>query len=664
VPTLPTLRSPRLFGLGASLALAATLACGGTPAPTVPALELVTAALPEAALERGFDAKLAAQGGVPPYAFDLVEGALPAGLNLDAVTGQLRGVPTAPGRARFVARVKDTVGGAASRALELRVAPHPLLPGENVLPEAVEGASYSATLEASGGVPPLRFGLASGSLPEGLILTEAGDLSGTPGASGAYPFEVEIADGEGTLARQSLRLTVRAAIPMITVRALTPVQLGERFETGLEAQGGRAPYSWSVSMGDLPEGVALLEDGRLGGEPTAAGQFTFTVRVTDAAGRTDDAELSLLVIAPLVIETRALPSMQLGRAVEIRLSAAGGLPPYRWFLGNNSQLPPGLTFAEEGLLSGVPTADGTFPLTVRVQDAQGILRSAMFTARVRDQRVYEASPALAFPPLCGTSTHVSYQGASVDVPDSFQVAGLTVEVDVAFADASSQDSNDKLKLVLWAPDGRHAALCGHASSLRAERGCSGAGGVRGSFGDTQNQPDTAFRTFTGMNPQGTWRFFAVVTRPTIDAGGVCAQRGTINAVRLIFDPDRSAEPYVIVGGIRRNNLVSDPWVRIQGGGLQQQDAFLSATLWEVGPNGLREGGRGDDRPTEATFTWTASNLPPGTTVSPDGHVQSGSQTNRGARGATTVTASDGAGNSVTLPLMVLPPDWLPRVREF
>ncbi|CAN0596330.1 unnamed protein product, partial [Laminaria digitata] len=43
------------------------------------------------------------------------------------------------------------------------------------------------------------------------------------------------------------------------------------------------------------------------------------------------------------------------------------------------------------------------------------------------------------------------------------------------------------------------------------------------------------------------------------------------------------------------NLLIDPWVRITGGGLPQQQINLSATLWHPGANGVREGGLGDDQ---------------------------------------------------------------------
>jgi Putative Ig domain len=43
------------------------------------------------------------------------------------------------------------------------------------------------------------------------------------------------------------------------------------------------PFTWTVSAGQLPPGV-VLTTGHLGGTPTQAGTFTFTIKVTDSAG--------------------------------------------------------------------------------------------------------------------------------------------------------------------------------------------------------------------------------------------------------------------------------------------------------------------------------------------------------------------------------------------
>ncbi len=62
------------------------------------------------------------------------------------------------------------------------------------LPGGTEGVPYSATLEASDGIRPYTWSLASGDLPAGLALDEAGIVSGTPTTSGSSSFTVQVTD--------------------------------------------------------------------------------------------------------------------------------------------------------------------------------------------------------------------------------------------------------------------------------------------------------------------------------------------------------------------------------------------------------------------------------------------------------------------------------------
>lgn len=63
------------------------------------------------------------------------------------------------------------------------------------LPSAVLGTSYNAGLAASGGTPAYTWGLASGTLPPGLLLAATtGSISGTPASSGAYSFTARVTD--------------------------------------------------------------------------------------------------------------------------------------------------------------------------------------------------------------------------------------------------------------------------------------------------------------------------------------------------------------------------------------------------------------------------------------------------------------------------------------
>ena len=68
-----------------------------------------------------YTATLSLVDGTPPLVFNVDPANLPAGLDLDAVTGTLAGVPQTPGHYRFDVEVFDHNGARVQQAFELHV---------------------------------------------------------------------------------------------------------------------------------------------------------------------------------------------------------------------------------------------------------------------------------------------------------------------------------------------------------------------------------------------------------------------------------------------------------------------------------------------------------------------------------------------------------------
>ena len=78
----------------------------------------------------------------------------------------------------------------------------------SVVTNGVKGAAYSATIKASGGQGGYTFQVISGILPDGLTLSTAGILSGTPTQAGTFNFTVQVTDSNSDTASQSFEFQV------------------------------------------------------------------------------------------------------------------------------------------------------------------------------------------------------------------------------------------------------------------------------------------------------------------------------------------------------------------------------------------------------------------------------------------------------------------------
>ena len=83
------------------------------------------------------------------------------------------------------------------------------------------------------------------------------------------------------------------------------------------------------------------------------------------------------IVSDLAISTTMLPGGTVGSAYGATVLATGGTPPYHWDSGS---LPPGLVMDySTGVISGTPTAPGTYMFTVFVSDASGAFASKTVT---------------------------------------------------------------------------------------------------------------------------------------------------------------------------------------------------------------------------------------------------------------------------------------------
>jgi hypothetical protein len=161
------------------------------------------------------------------------------------------------------------------------------------LPEGKIGTPYSTQLEATG-TAPITWSLESSNLPDGLTLSTAGVISGTPTTTGTFSFTVKATNSIGSDTKElSIAITASTVAPTITTTTLPGGVTGTAYSAQLAATG-TAPITWTLESGDLPGGLTLSTAGVISGTPTTVGTFSFTIKAENSAGNATKA-LSIIV---------------------------------------------------------------------------------------------------------------------------------------------------------------------------------------------------------------------------------------------------------------------------------------------------------------------------------------------------------------------------------
>lgn len=157
---------------------------------------------------------------------------------------------------------------------------------------AVRGNLLSpVTFVASGGAgAPYTF-TAQG-LPDGLVVSSAGVLSGIPLASGDFFYNVSVTDAAGVTGNTGCVMVVTEP-PTAACATISATQGTPMAPVALVATGGVGPYTFSAT--DLPAGLAISSNGTISGTSTVSGTFAYTVTITDSMGAVGTLHCSLSV---------------------------------------------------------------------------------------------------------------------------------------------------------------------------------------------------------------------------------------------------------------------------------------------------------------------------------------------------------------------------------
>ena len=340
----------------------------------------------------------------------------PDGLAVSSVLGSIAGTPVNTGTFSIVLTATN-ITGSDSRTISLTVqAPPPVITSPASVSGRV-GTAFSFNVVASNS--PSSY--AATNLPAGLAINSGtGAITGTPTADGTSSVQLTATNSSGSVS-QPLVIVINPPLN-------APVYAGTLSPSGTQGTAFSftpafgtvtAPYALA---GTLPTGLAFTAaTGVVAGTPTQTGSFPVVLSATNAGG-TSSVRLTFVVnaaaTAPVITSSSIVPSARVGTAFSFQLTSSG--TPAATSYGA-STLPAGLSLAAgTGLITGTPTAFGSFDISVSATNSVGTGPAAILTISI--------APSASAPVI--TSSPV-VNNAQVGQPFSFTLTASPAAVTFA-----------------------------------------------------------------------------------------------------------------------------------------------------------------------------------------------------------------------------------------
>lgn len=458
--------------------------------------------------------------------------------------------------------------------------------------------------------------------------------------SGATNATISDNQGQGTITNDDVPVSVSpGSLPGGTVAAA--------YSQTFTGSGGTGPYTFAVTAGTLPVNMMVSSGGVLSGTPTGGGSFNFTITATDSSASpgpyAGSQAYTLAIASPtVVLAPTTVPDGTRTVAYSTTLTASGGTAPYSYAVTAGA-LPGGLTLTTGGVLSGTPTATGSFNFSVTATD------SSTGTGPYTAVRAYTMAVADAAPVASNSVHTVAYGSANNTVPLSLSggpVASLAITTPAAHGAAVVSGTT-----IQYTPTAGYAGGDSFAYTATNPSGTSAPATVTltvspptlvvsPSTAQTATVGTAYSRTFTwsggaapytGLQVQNLPAGLSVTatTATTVTVSGTPTVAGTFSLNLTASDSSTGTGPF---NGTQTVSLtVGAPTVTLTPTSLPNASAYSAYNQSITATGGL----------TPHTYAVTAGALPPGLTLSTAG-VLSGTA---GAPGTYnfTVTATDASG---------------------
>ncbi|HEV2134994.1 MAG TPA: putative Ig domain-containing protein [Terracidiphilus sp.] len=390
-----------------------TATSGSLTITVVAAGAIVFGAAPTATATYGvaYSSALSASGGAGALTYSISSGSLPAGLNLNTTTGAITGTPSAVGAVTFTAKAQDNFGDTpATQSYTITVNP-------GAATHFAIALTSSSTITAGGTVSFTVTALDAGGNTatgySGTVAFTSTDTNATLPASasltsgqGSFSATLKTAGSQTVTATDTANASITATSASITVNpgsATTLVVVAPATATT------NVPFNFTVTAKDQYNNTAtgftdivhftstdssavLPANSGLNGATGGTGTFSATLKTTGSQTITatdafnasiNGTSSTITVSATVIITTGSIGPYDSGQTVSTTLNASGGSGnstnyTWSWVAASGSSIPTGLSLSAGGVISGTPTAAGTYNVSVTVKDT-GVTPNQTFT---------------------------------------------------------------------------------------------------------------------------------------------------------------------------------------------------------------------------------------------------------------------------------------------